>query len=274
MWSSAQRRGEDAGERAPSRPCRERREAAAGDGGGAVGDEPRRLGRMGRNGPRTTVRSGSSSSSALWTTPLPLWMSVERVAGERAPGRARRQVAEAGPRVDRDRAVAQLGDARRRTRGPTSENAGCGDDVGAERAVSRSLAASTARAGSSPGRRPGARRRRARVRTTRRAAPARRRRRVEPADQHPLGDARRVRVGTAARVHAGARAGVPRRPRRRVAECARTSSRKRCFCGQAAGSSSTCAATQLWPALWSFWVATCSAWKRRSRSDQRSRARR
>ena len=30
----------------------------------------------GRNGPRTTLFCGRSKSSALWTTPRPLWMSV------------------------------------------------------------------------------------------------------------------------------------------------------------------------------------------------------
>src|SRR5450432_6460 len=58
---------------------------------------------------------------------------AQRVAREGAPRRALREIANAGPRVDSDRAVAELRDPLEQARSELGEGRGRGDDVRAER---------------------------------------------------------------------------------------------------------------------------------------------
>ena len=144
----------------PSTAAPRRRSAGGRCSGGAVGDEPRRLGRErearlpatergnGRNGPRTTVRSVASSSSALCTTPMPLCTSVSGGRERRPRWRRAVRKPKPGPGVDRDGAVPQL---RQRLVESGSEPPagvrGVDEDVDAERAGEdgRSRAATAAR---------------------------------------------------------------------------------------------------------------------------------
>ena len=139
----------------------------------------------GRNGPVTTVRSVSSSSSALWTTPRPLWMSSSGGRG-RPPTSARGEVADTGPRVDGDRPVAQRGEAFAQRLAEARAVGGWMTMFAPSVPCRRSLAASTARSGRAA-RCRATRPRRARGRSTRCESGLFVIVKVEAGEQGPLG---------------------------------------------------------------------------------------
>ena len=96
---------------------------------------------------------------------------------------------------------------------------------------------------------------------------------VEPGEQGALGRAaelpRRPGAGRAASATAASQPGYQPGGRERAASAARSAARKASFCGPVGAEDDDLAAMQLKPLLCSRWVATCSAWNRRSACDQR-----
>ena len=172
----------------------------------------------------------------------------ERVSGERAPGGAWCEVAEAGPCVDGDGAVVQFGDGVVEGAAERPDGAGVGDEVGAQGAVEPLVGGVDRGTDEACRVLPGELGRcRGRARTTRRVVLSRcdcRCRALRPGPGRRSGsrpDGRRpARARAFAPSYQVGRAGA-------LAMASSSSSRNRCFCGQAAGSSRICAAMQLWP---------------------------
>lgn len=105
---------------------------------GVLGDvvtSPRRSDRgAGRNGPRTTVRSTPVQQQGVAHDADAAPYVVEGVAGERSPGGGRGEIADAGPGVQRDCAIAQFGDDVVERRSERGDGTRVRDEVDTERA--------------------------------------------------------------------------------------------------------------------------------------------